>query len=65
MDGGQHAEPDVQERDAARTEALASRGIRLIRFSNRDVLHNPEAVAEALWLTCQSESADPGSAEQP
>ena len=65
LDGGQHTDPDVQARDAERTEALASRGIRLIRFSNRDVLQTPEAVAEELWLTCQRASGDPGSGGQP
>ncbi|HET7460583.1 MAG TPA: endonuclease domain-containing protein [Longimicrobium sp.] len=37
-----------QERDAARTEALAERGIRVIRFRNDEVLGNLNAVLERL-----------------
>ena len=46
LDGGQHA---MQvEADAARTEALAEDGYRVIRFWNNDVLANPEGVAGAI-----------------
>jgi very-short-patch-repair endonuclease len=38
LDGGQYAEQ--QEQDAARTENLARRGYRVIRFWNRDVTDN-------------------------
>ena len=38
LDGGQHAEQ--QEKDAARTQDLARRGYRVIRFWNRDVIDN-------------------------
>ncbi len=65
VDGGQHAAPENQDRDAARTAALASRGIRLMRFSNREVLQTPEAVAEALWLACQQALAAVPGDEQP
>ena len=46
LDGGQHA--IRTEADAARTEALAQRGYRVIRFWNNDVLANPEGVAAAI-----------------
>ena len=38
LDGGQHAEQ--QEQDAARTQHLARRSYRVIRFWNRDVIDN-------------------------
>ena len=44
VDGGQHSEG----RDAARTAALASRGFRVIRFWNNDVLQNLDGVLQFL-----------------
>ncbi|HYW06946.1 MAG TPA: DUF559 domain-containing protein, partial [Longimicrobium sp.] len=42
VDGGVH---DVlKERDAARTAHLATRGIRVIRFRNEEVLNDCESV---------------------
>jgi very-short-patch-repair endonuclease len=49
LDGGQHYEPEQQSRDLARDEWLAGRGIRVLRFSDRDVLLEPEGVQEAIW----------------
>jgi very-short-patch-repair endonuclease len=37
LDGGQHYAPDHAESDAARTEWLATRGIRVLRYTNLDV----------------------------
>jgi len=46
LDGGQHALR--QEGDAARTIELASRGYRLIRFWNSDVIDNLAGVLERI-----------------
>jgi very-short-patch-repair endonuclease len=46
LDGGQHAER--QEQDAARTQDLARRGYRVIRFWNRDVIDNLPGVLELI-----------------
>jgi very-short-patch-repair endonuclease len=46
LDGGQHAEQ--QEKDAARTQDLARRGYRVIRFWNRDVIYNLPGVLELI-----------------
>jgi very-short-patch-repair endonuclease len=48
LDGGQHAERAA--RDERRTQDLARRGIRVIRFWDNQVLAETEAVLEALWL---------------
>ena len=52
LDGNQHVEPAQMKYDELRTRALAEEGIRLLRFSNHDVLLNPSgvlaAIAEAL-----------------
>ncbi len=44
-DGGQHAE---SEKDQRRTAWLESRGWRVIRFWNNDILGNPEGVADTI-----------------
>jgi very-short-patch-repair endonuclease len=44
-DGGQHAQ---SESDARRTAFLRSKGYRVLRFWNNDVLENLEGVAEAI-----------------
>ena len=46
LDGGQHAEQEAY--DAHRTRALETRGIRVLRFWNNDVLTQTEAVLEAI-----------------
>jgi very-short-patch-repair endonuclease len=48
VDGDDHAAR--LSRDAARTRFLASRGIHVIRFTNRDVWRNLEAVCEAIIM---------------
>ncbi len=55
VDGSQHAEDAARARDAARSVALRQQGIRVIRFTNLEVLLESEAVAEAIWLACQRE----------
>jgi very-short-patch-repair endonuclease len=51
-DGGGHVEPDQVEYDKTRNQYLAVRGFRVHRYSNPDVLKNPDGVlkdiAEAL-----------------
>jgi len=48
IDGSQHAE-DRAAHDAARTQWLESKGYRVIRFWNVDVLQWPGSVAEAIY----------------
>ena len=48
LDGSQHYEPDEQKRDARRTAYLNSQGIRVLRFSNLDVLQRFRAVCEKI-----------------
>ena len=48
VDGGQHAQQ--ADYDSARTAWLASQGFRVMRFWNSEVLEEPEAVREAIWL---------------
>ena len=54
LDGDEHA--TCRERDAARTRFLNGRGIRVIRFSNRDVWSNLNGVRETIALELKSSS---------
>ena len=46
LDGGQHSQRRIE--DAARTEELARRGYRVIRFWNSDVIENLTGVLERI-----------------
>ena len=49
LDGGQHNEPAKKRRDEERTTFFESKGIRVIRFWNHEVLQETEAVVERLY----------------
>ena len=44
VDGGQHLEPDSIAYDNARTRYFESRGLRVVRFTNLEVLNEMEGV---------------------
>jgi very-short-patch-repair endonuclease len=44
IDGGVHAQPERAAYDAARTEFLQQRSIRVLRFTNEDVENDLESV---------------------
>ena len=44
VDGSQHMEPDHLERDRQRDQCLAEEGLLVLRFNNRDVLLETDAV---------------------
>ncbi len=48
LDGSQHAAADAQHYDAARTDILEAMGLRVLRFDNRQVLQELEAVIEVI-----------------
>jgi very-short-patch-repair endonuclease len=52
LDGGQHFEPEVALADAKRTAALRANGWHVLRFDNRQMLEEIEAVLGAIhqWL---------------
>ncbi len=49
LDGGQHYEEAGREKDRIRDEALKGIGLRVLRFSDREVFGNTEAVMEKIW----------------
>lgn len=48
IDGSQHYEPQEQEYDAQRTAALEKQGLLVIRFSNREINLQFQAVCERI-----------------
>lgn len=49
LDGGQHFDGRGVARDAERTAYLARRGIRVVRFTNLELLLEGEDVLAAIW----------------
>jgi len=54
MDGGQHAEGAQSVYDKRRTAQLESKGIRVLRFWNNEVLQNLEGVLEMIAETLRT-----------
>jgi adenine-specific DNA-methyltransferase len=59
IDGGQHNSPEGRGRDEQREIWLQAKGIRVVRFWNHDVLANPEAVLESIWVALQDSGIPP------
>src|SRR4030042_2686628 len=49
LDGGQHYAEPGQEKDRARDDVLREMGIKVLRFSDRDVFENMGGVMEEIW----------------
>jgi adenine-specific DNA-methyltransferase len=48
IDGGQHYSEEGEARDAERTAFLEANGLRVLRFTNTEVLQQLDAVQEAI-----------------
>ncbi|HEX5242964.1 MAG TPA: DUF559 domain-containing protein [Tepidisphaeraceae bacterium] len=48
-DGGQHNDPEGQAYDKRRSETLRAAGIRIIRFSDYEILKDPDAVQRMIY----------------
>ncbi len=51
IDGGSHTESSQQAYDIARTQYLEDRGYRVVRFTNRDIQQNLQAVIDEICQT--------------
>ena len=49
VDGGQHFEPTQRAADAERTAMLSGMGLRVLRFTNVEVLAQTDAVVEKIF----------------
>jgi very-short-patch-repair endonuclease len=50
VDGGQHYSLEGREKDRVRDDYLADAGIKVLRFSDREVLKDIEAILEKIWM---------------
>ena len=48
VDGGQHLSGEIAENDRVRDEYLSNLGLRVLRFTNADVLRNIDGVVERI-----------------
>ena len=60
LDGSQHYTPEEMKYDQKRTAYLESLGLKVIRFSNLDVIHNFRAVCEAIYQNVEARTAQKG-----
>jgi len=49
LDGGQHYSETGKTKDRIREDALMEMGIKVLRFSDRDVFENMGGVMEGIW----------------
>ena len=49
LDGGQHYSGTGQSKDRTRDDVLIEMGIKVLRFSDRDVFENIGGVMEGIW----------------
>ena len=49
LDGGQHYSETGKAKDRTRGNALREMGIKVLRFSDRDVFENVGGVMEEIW----------------
>ena len=49
FDGGQHYSETGKAKDSARDDVLAEMGVKVLRFSDRDVFENIGGVMEGIW----------------
>jgi very-short-patch-repair endonuclease len=54
LDGGQHAEDDIDGYDQRRSSDMAALGFQTLRFWNNDVLSKTEAVLEKIFQTAET-----------
>jgi very-short-patch-repair endonuclease len=65
VDGAAHDFGDRPHRDEARTEWLRSEGIDVLRIAAKDVLADPDAVADAILRLCAEPLHHPAAPDGP
>ena len=59
VDGGQHFEPEQEARDQERSRWLESAGLRVLRFSNSEVLNRTDLVLDQILTVAENKSPSP------
>jgi very-short-patch-repair endonuclease len=57
LDGSQHCTPEEMEYDKKRTAFLESRGLKVVRFSNLDVIRRFRDVCETIYQLMEARTA--------
>jgi very-short-patch-repair endonuclease len=57
LDGSQHCTPEEMEYDNKRTAFLESRGLKVVRFSNLDVMRRFRDVCETIYQLMEARTA--------
>jgi very-short-patch-repair endonuclease len=60
-DGGQHYENSGKQRDKIRTEKLSRLGVKILRFSDLDILNNIEGTWEVIQGVLEKKTPSPQS----
>ncbi len=50
LDGGQHYSIEGKQKDLQRDTCLTSLGLKVLRFSDNEVISNLEGVLERIWM---------------
>ena len=61
VDGGQHFTEDTAGNDRVRDEYMRNLGLKVLRFSNTDVLKNTDGVTEAIYELLEENPLSPKS----
>jgi len=64
VDGGARRAPDVAERDAERSTWLSARGYRVVRISNPQAIHDPDAAIAAILAGASDSTPTPNPSPQ-
>jgi len=54
LDGGQHYSSEGKEKDRTRDEYMKGIGLKVLRFSDKEVFNNTQGVLERIWGICDS-----------
>ena len=49
LDGGQHYSTEGKQRDSVRDNYMSQLGLRVLRFSDRDIFKNLDGVLDTIW----------------
>jgi len=49
LDGGQHYSPEGKAKDQTRDGYMKGKGLRVLRFSDKEVFENTDGVLERIW----------------
>jgi len=65
VDGGIHERSDIKERDENRTSELENFGLKVIRFTNEELIHDIEKVLALIRIHIQNTDVSSGGRDEP